>query len=167
MFKLDKQSAKIAHVNLREEKHGEDPVLACDVKIVADVANDFLTQLSPTLKASLYQAEGEGSSAQPPLIDDGTHLPVLRFPQLGPLKWDAKMPAASVTLHSRPKVELVADVNDLRLEPKEGGTVEITFRCQLEPNPEQVGQLGALLGHTVKVSVAPNDAPNTPPDSTE
>jgi len=169
-FSLKKQSAKVAHVNLREEKHGDEPVLACDVEVTADVPNTFLSQLSPTLKASLYQAEGAQVGAQTPLIDDGTHLPVLLYPQLGRIAWELKMPAAHVVLHGARKSEdvvLVADVNKLRLSPKEGGTVEIQFRCQFPPVPEQVGAVGAMLGRTVKVSVKPNDAPDSPPDSEE
>ena len=160
-FSLKKQSAKVAHVNLREEKHGDDPVLACDVKITTDVPNTFLSQLSPHLKASLYQAEGDGAAAQAPLLEDGTHLPVLRYPQLGVLKWDMKMMGAAVTLHGAKKADdvlLACEVNELRLAPKEGGTVEITFRCQFIPEPEQVAAVGAMLGRQVKVSVRPGDA---------
>ena len=160
-FSLKKQSAEVAHVNLREEKHGEDPVLACDVKVVADVPNTFLSQLSPTLKASLYQAEGVGAELQAPLLEDGTHLPVLRYPQLGTLKWDVKMGGATLVLHGAKKaddVRLAGEVNELRLVPKEGGTVEITFRLQFIPEPEQVAAVGALLGRQTKVSVLPGDA---------
>ena len=160
-FILEKVSSKIAHVNLREERHGEDPVLACDVKVTADVPNTFLSQLSPTLKASLYQAEGEGADAQAPLLEDGTHLPVLRYPQLGSLKWDVKMMGAAVVLHGAKKADdvvLGCEVNELRMVPKEGGTVEITFRCQFIPEPEQVAAVGAMRGRQVKVSVRPGDA---------
>lgn len=167
-FVLKKQVAKVAHVNLREEKHGEEPVLACDVKVTADVPNSFLTQISPTLKSALYQPEGEGAGTQAPLIDDGTHLSVLRFPQLGALKWEVKMAGAEVILHGAKKADdvvLVGEVNELRMAPKEGGTVEITFRCQFAPIPEQVAAVGALLGHQVKVSVRPGDGSGSDEDA--
>ncbi len=44
-FNLEKHTAKIAHINLREERHGDDPVLAVDIKVTADVPNDFLSYL--------------------------------------------------------------------------------------------------------------------------
>lgn len=69
-FVLQKIAAVLAHVNLGEEKHGDEEVLRYDLKLDADVGNDFLTQLEPTLKAALYRAEGE-SGEQAPLIDDG------------------------------------------------------------------------------------------------
>lgn len=170
-FMLKRQVAKVAHVNLREEKHGEESVLGCDVKVTADVPNTFLDQLSPTLRSSLYMAEGEAPGSQAPLVADATHLPVLRYAFLDPLKASGlKMPMAKVVFHASRKDESVAvdaDVNELRLEPLEGGTVSITFRVQFEPAPEAVARVSAMLGREVKVSVQPNDAPETPPESVE
>lgn len=160
-FTLKKHPAKVAHVNPREEKHGEEPVLGCDIKISADVPNSFLTQLAPTLKSALYKAEGDEAGTQRPLIDDGTHLPVLMYPQLGDLAWDVKMVGARLILHGAKKVddvEIVGEVNALKLAPKEGGTVAILFRCQTEPAPAQVAAVCALLGQQVKVSVLAGEA---------
>ena len=156
-FHLEKPAAKVAHINLREEKHGEEAVLAVDVKITADVPNDFLSYLSPTLKWSLYDKEpGQGE-----LIPDDTHMPHLRYSALGDLKWDGDMPKAVVTIHGLKKVydfELVADVNNLRLEPKEGGTVAIAFRLQLLPTAGQSAALVGYLGKEVKISVVPAES---------
>ena len=70
----------------------------------------------------------------------------------------------AVTLHGAKKADdvlLVCEVNELRLAPKEGGTVEVTFRCQFIPEPEQVAAVGAMLGRQVKVSVRPGEATAT------
>lgn len=167
-FTLQKIAAVLAHVNLGEEKHGEEDVLRYDLKLTADVGNDFLTQLEPTLKAALYRAEGE-SGEQAPLIDDGTHLPVLRFPAMGTIAWEGRMPMAKVLISGgRKKIALEADVDKVRLVPKDGGTVALTFRVQFIPDEEQLGLMPALLQtKQVKVSFAPNDAPDSPPDSEE
>lgn len=94
-FEISKTKGKVAHLNVREEKHGEDPVLACDVKIKADVSNKFLDELSPGLRAALFAKEG----TQEPLVDGEDHLTVLRFPQLAPQKWTVGMVGGEITLH--------------------------------------------------------------------
>ena len=154
MFNLDNQQAKIAHVNLREEKHGDDDVLACDVKIEAKLSNDFLSQLSPTLKWSLYDRDEEDMVSG----QDKNHMPVLRYPLLGPLKWDNGIVGGLFTIHapvSKNDQEFFADVNNLTLSPQDGGTVLVSFRAQFRPDAKQVSNLAQLLGKQVEISVAP------------
>jgi hypothetical protein len=155
-FHLEKQVSKIAHINLREEKHGEETVLAVDVKITADVPNDFLSYLKPTLKWSLYEKEpGQGE-----LLPDDAHMPHLRHPELGVMGWAGEMPGAAVIIHGVKEeydMEIVADVGKLKFEPKEGGTVALTFTAQLRPNPGQSAALVVYLGKDVKVSVRPRE----------
>lgn len=159
-FALKKQSAKVKHINLREEKHGEEPVLGVDVTIVADLPNDFLAQLSATLKPSLYATDVE-ALGQLSLVEASEHMPVLRYPAMGAIGWDVAFPA-EFTLHGQKKAEDVvfgdAKVKQLSLVPKEGGTVEVTFKAQANPGADGTGLLAAFLGRTVKVSVAPQDA---------
>jgi len=154
-FNLQKHASKIAYVNFREEKHGEESVLAVDVKITTDVPNDFLSYLSPGLKAAVYEKE----LGQRDLIADDNHLSHLRFPDLGTLAWSGTMVRAAVVIHGVKKsqdLELVADVTKLKLDPKEGGTVSITFTVQLCPNESQAAHLPIWLGKEAKVSVGPN-----------
>jgi hypothetical protein len=163
-FQLKQQAAKVAHVNLRIEKHGEEEVLACDVKIEADVPNTFLDQLSPTLRSSLYMAEGEAPApGQIPLVADATHLPVLRYPFMGEQRFPGvEMFTATAHFHTRPKVTIAAKVNDLRATLKEGGTVELQFRLQFVADADQVAKLSSLLGREVKISVGPEGSGEHP-----
>ena len=88
-FKLKKQKCQVTHLNVRDEKHGDDMVLAEDIKIEADVPNKFLDELSPGLRAALFTKEGD------PQVDiDKDHLTMLRFPQIAPLKWKVRRDAA-------------------------------------------------------------------------
>lgn len=96
MFELLKHKSKIAHLNIREESHGDDKVLAEDIKVQADVPNDFLSYLAPTLKWSLYD---KPSNAQGELIEDAGHMPRLRYSQLSALAWDGSMAKAAFTIH--------------------------------------------------------------------
>src|ERR1700752_4926479 len=99
--------------------HGEEPVLAMDLKIQADMPNDFLSYLSPTLKWSLYDKQQQ----QLELIPDDSHMPHLRYAQFGELRWEGEMPAAQLILHA-PKalhdIEVEAKVNQLRLDCRDG-----------------------------------------------
>lgn len=159
MFTLTKHAAKVTHLNVREEKHGEEEVLALDIKINADIGNDFLDQLSPGLKAAFY---AQDSTA----MDLGdTHLPVIKFPKLPSLDWDGEM-KADLVLHGERKadnLEFTADINKLVLNLKEGGTVNMTFRAQCLPDPVEVGKISELLGQMVKCSVTPSHQPPLDP----
>jgi hypothetical protein len=160
MFTLTKHPAKITHLNVREEKHGEEDVLALDIKVNADLANEFLDQLSPGLKAAVYDRDSAGLD-----LDDG-HLAVLRFPQLAQLGWTSEMSGASFIIHGGRKsddIEFNATINNLRLIPKQGGTVSIIFRAQVLPDPVEVGTLTGYLNQDIKVSVAAPAQPAEPP----
>ena len=96
MFELSKHKAVIAHLNIREEMHGEEKILAEDIKIQADVPNDFLSYLAPTLKWSLFDRP---DAAQVELIKEDGHMPRLRYSQLAPIAWEGKMERATFVIH--------------------------------------------------------------------
>lgn len=159
MFELAKQSVKISHINSRLEMHGEEEVLAVDVKMSADVPNAMLDLLTPGLRQAIYD---RGPQAD---IDDD-HLTVVRFPSMPSFDWAAGLEAAEFVIHTGKKADDIAfsaDVNNLKLTPKDGGTVSITFRAQILPEPEEVGTLTGLLGQKVKVTVKAAEVPNEPP----
>lgn len=160
MFQMSKQVCKVAHVNLREEKHGEESVTAIDLKVQASVSNDFLSYLSPTLKGSLYGKPD--TSVQGTLVHDNPgYMPRLLYPAIKQVKWEGEMPKAQVVFHGATKkqdIELSADVNKLTLECMDGGTVVVSFRVQVVPEGAVLGKLAGLLGVEMKVTVAENGA---------
>lgn len=151
-FTLTKQAAKVAHINLREEMHGDESLLGVDIKIEADVPNDFLSYLNPTLKWSLYdKPEKQGE-----LLEDQGHMPRLRYAEMGQINWAGEM-ASAVVIHGARKaddLDLEGGVDKVRLECKDGGTVALTFRVKVLPTAQQSSALVGLLGKDVKVSVA-------------
>lgn len=164
MFQLKKQDAVLAHINIRDEKHGDDSVLAMDLKITADLANSFLNQLAPGLMAALYQPE----DAQAPLLDDG-HAPVLRFPSLDPLVFNLNAVGTKFVIHGQTKadnIEFEAKIKKITLECKQGGTVAIMFKAQILPEALESGKLPPLLGADIKVSVSGGEV-QTEDDSEE
>tara|TARA_R110000868_G_scaffold411755_1_gene708941 strand:+ start:42481 stop:42972 length:492 start_codon:yes stop_codon:yes gene_type:complete len=152
MFTLKKQIAVLSHLNLRDEKHGEETVLAADLKIKADVPNLFLEQLAPGLRASLYKDDEDN----PALFEDG-HMPVLRYSQLEPLKFAVPMPSAQLVIQdedpANPDLEFTVAIKNILLDCRAGGTVAITFSAATLPDAHQVGSLSALLGSNVTVSL--------------
>lgn len=157
MFTLTAQQCKIAHINIREEKHGEESLTAVDVKITSDMSNDFLSYLSPTLKGSLYGPPD--SAVQGSLVHDNPgYMPRLLYPEMGMIKWAGEMKKAQVCLHGATKKSNLVfdcDVNKLSFVTKEGGTVEVAFRLQVVPEGATLGKLAGMLGMELKVSIAP------------
>jgi hypothetical protein len=157
MFTLTAQQCKIAHINFREEKHGDESVTAVDVKVTSDMSNDFLSYLSSTLKGSLYGPPD--SSVQGSIIHDNPgYMPRLLYPEMGMIKWSGEMKKAQVCLHGATKKSNLVfdcDVNKLSFITKEGGTVEVAFRLQVVPEGPVLGKLAAMLGVELKVSIAP------------
>ena len=154
-FALKKQKATLEHLNTRAEKHGDQNMLAVDIKIVSDVPNTFLSQLDPDLKASLYKTE-EGES-QASLVEDAGHMPVLRYPSMAAFKYQVSMVKAKLTIHGAKKendLSFEVKITDIKLDCKHGGTVELTFSAATLPEAEQVGELSGMLKQDIRVSVS-------------
>lgn len=154
---------KLAHVNVRSEMHGEERECASDLRFDATVTNDVLSLLDPTLKSSLYHFDGakadvadEGKKAEPGF------LPHLRFPKLsasGGLSWEDEMTGANIAITIPGAKSAIAledvKVNKLRIYPKDGGTVGLSFRVQCHPDEKVFGKLATLVQTDVEVSLSP------------
>jgi len=157
MLSLDRQQAKLVNLNARAEKHGEDPVPAADLKFAFDAPNDILSEFDAALKSSLY---GKDDSGQGELVDTPGHLPRLRFPKLGVLKWDAKIVGATLIVHHGidEKSDIVlegVDVDGFSFECKDGGTVTVGLRAQCHPDERQVGKLFQHIQDDVEITLEP------------
>lgn len=138
----------IEHVNLRDEKHGEDTVSAMDIKVTLKISNNRLdTLIHPKLRKSNYfDRELDGGQVR---LDDGQPelLPNLMFPEMHqPIKWPGleltntrvvfdygmgEERGSNIDLHS-------CKVKSFFLTLMEGGTVEITFTIQNNEFPDGV-----------------------------
>lgn len=174
MFELRQQHAKVSYLNVRPEKHGEDPVVACDIGLVTDQSADILDEIAKGLKAALYvkpkaPTQSELAEGAPP-VEEG---PQLRFDGvLGPLKLQKEYAGYGLRLTwgdiaSTVMVKL-DDVKacKLKAEAKQGGTVELRCQIQARPGEGQMDQLCLLMDRDVTVDlVAPGreyDEPATP-----
>lgn len=162
---LKKQKAKVSHLNVRDEKHGEEEVvLAVDVKVIAEMGNKVLDQLSPGLRAALYGGDAHAPGLN---LEEDAHLTVVRFPQIARVAWAlAGFAGAEFVVHGAKKdqdLSFNGDVDKLVLDLKEGGTVEVTFSVALHPSAAELADLSQFLGKPSKVSLRPVEQASQPP----
>ena len=161
---FQKQKMMLANFNARSELHGEEREPAGDLKLEASLPNDVLVEFHPALRSLLYYYDDQRGAdlADQAKKDDPDYLPHLRMPSLGgPLKWNEEMAGAEVVI-SIPgtKTEIVlqdAKVNAFSLEPRDGGTVDISLRVQAHPDEKQCGKLCGLIQSEVEVSITPRE----------
>lgn len=162
--------AKIANVNARSEKHGPDNLVpAVDITVVMDQPNSILDAFHPDLLGLIYcKREGGVDEGQTSLdgVDEVSDVPNLRFPFMGlPLVWSKELSGYTFTLDHGlgGKSELIltdCKVNNFRIEPKEGGTVEVKFRVQSSTSltEKTLGKLALLIQHEVPFKLVPPKA---------
>lgn len=173
MFELTQATAKLTSFNPRRELHGDDPQPAADLKIEFAMANDDLALFHPTLKSLLYHFDPQigGDLVDAAKKDeDASYAPHLRFPKLGPLKWDNELFGATVTIHYGLKHGIVlqgCNVNSFVLEPQNGGTVTTSLRVQGHPGEKESGKLCTLIGGEITISVEPPKADEQSDDDIE
>jgi hypothetical protein len=179
MFSFDKPTpVTLAHVNLREERHGDESAPAIDVKFVRTHGNSQLALLHPDLCKSLYH-RADATDAQADITGVEPVAPNLRFPKLQPFAWDLEMTGCSVVIDygvgdALSNVELRdCKVNGFRVDCSEGGTTAITFRVQTSNFPagaldKLAGKLGqetaiTLWAPEVKADPVQTELDTTPP----
>lgn len=165
----DFTNAKLTSVNCRSEKHGPDDLMpAVDLSFTIDAPNTVLSSFDKHLLSSIYfKSENGPVGGQGTLegVEELAALPNLRFPNMGPLKWGKDLTGYTLTIDHGlgGKSELVlADckVNEFRLNPKEGGTVEVKFRvqCSTSLNEKTLGKLSLLIQHEIPIKLAAPEA---------
>lgn len=185
----DFTNAKLTSVNCRSEKRGPDDLMpAVDLSFTIDAPNTVLSSFDKHLLSSIYfKSENGPVGGQGTLegVEELAALPNLRFPNMGPLKWGKDLTGYTLTIDHGlgGKSELVlvdCKVNEFKLQPKEGGTVEVKFRvqCSTSLNEKTLGKLSLLIQHEIPIKLAapeasdkqadfdnpfPVDGDNTPP----
>lgn len=160
MLKLNEQTATIASVNVRAEKHGDDPVPACDVGITFETGAKVLDSFGKGYREFLYE-NADGKQTRVPGSGDADEGPRRSRPTLRPLSWDIEWPgyragivwgdlAGSINLD----IQSVT-VKKIKARPMDGGTVEISLQLQCHPSKESYGDLAQLNQREIQLSLAP------------
>lgn len=161
MFSLHEQRAKLDNLNIRAELHGEETKIAVDLKISLKVSNDVLSEFDPDLKSSLYEKAGEAAQGQ--LIDEPGHLPTLKFPQMKPIKWDWSGIGYEAVVNygvsgKDDVVMLQTQVDTIRFDCQNGGTVALSLRIVAHPTSDEIGTLSELVQREITLTLIPPSA---------
>lgn len=154
-FELPKTMVLFSHMNLRQEKHGEDSALAVDLKLSLKTTNDVLAMFHPSLKSRLFKKpEGAGDLVAQAGADE---LVAYCFPQMESIKWANEQYNTIVRfpIGLTGKKDIVLDdakINAFVLACYDGGTVEVTWRVQSAVTPAQIEGLSERL-ETGKVDI--------------
>jgi hypothetical protein len=156
MIAFDRHPLRIAHINVRSETHGDEEVIAVDLKLSFELPNTVLDALSPSLRASLFDAAND-----PDIFagEEGPPLTRVRHPHLGVLRWSETWRAVRLRLHTgaRARDDLAFDgviLGRLTMCPREGGNVAFGARAQVHPRNEGVtARLVTLLKHEIPATL--------------
>lgn len=160
MFELD-QTVKLANVNPRAEKHGEDTKPALDLKIEAMCPSTALIHFHSELRQHLFKKD-----ENPDLVDqvtEGDSLTQLRYPKMGAIKWDweAAGYTAEVDYGLGGESNIVlgdVKVDHFTFEPQNGGSVAITFRMTVHADADDVGKLCEFIQRDIELKLTPPEA---------
>jgi len=160
MLELTGQQAKLSSINPRAEIHGEDRKPACDLKFEVACSSDVLLHFNSELRQFVFKAQED-----PDLVEQSgdDKLTALRFPRLAPLKWDwdGSGYTLSIDYGLGGKSDIVlydCKVDGIKLEPKNGGTVQMSFRVIAHPEAAEMGRLCELIQQNVDITLAPPEA---------
>lgn len=159
MFDLN-QTVKLANVNLRAEKHGDDTRAAVDLKIEATCPSTALIHFHSELRQHLFKKDDNPDLVDQVVENDG--LTILRYPKLGALKWDWEAAGYSAVIdYGLGDAESNIDLgNDLKLDhfvfqAINGGSVGISFRIIAHPDPDDIGKLSEFIQRDIELKLTP------------
>jgi hypothetical protein len=155
MFSLLQKEVRLDHVNPRMEKHGDEHVPACDLGLSFRASNTVLGEFAPDLRAALYARPDE-----PDLADTPDHLPTLRFPLMGRVKWGLALAGYSLTYHAGIDDRSDIVLHDVELDRfgfvcMDGGTVEVSFRARCNPEASVIGRLCGVMQSEISCTLVP------------
>jgi len=166
MFSIQEQTATLAHLNVRTEKHGDKPHGGADIKLSFTASNGLLAEFHPVLRANLYRAEDTPSN-QDDIFVAGTpgspveSLTVRRFGDLiEGINLKHELKGATVVigfgLGGASDIDFeTVDVSNFHVDLMEGGSCNYSFRVKCSPTGEQIKKLYEVLGGEVTVTVVP------------
>lgn len=147
MFEITPQTAAtLKTLTPRTEKHGEDDVSAVSLGLSITGPNTLLDALQPGLRDALYKAKDD----EPLLPGIEATTPLLRSAGIESLKLTPKFEGWTLRIDARadeddPIVLGACKVDKFVVVPKQGGSIELTFRVGTSDIDES--EAGWLFGH--------------------
>jgi hypothetical protein len=163
MFEVTDHSTKLASVNLRAEKHGEDNVPAADLKFETNVAAPVAESLVPGVRRMLMRKPAVGE--QQNLLGED-NLTQLKYPNLAALKFDIDLPGYSLAIARgmglAPALKLPGDLKRFTVQGIDGGSFGLSFTFACKPEPDQVGELYTMQQEDIYLTLTPPKASRKP-----
>lgn len=159
MFQLDKHDASLSNLNTRIERHGDERVLAVDMKFSTKANNSILDSLGKGLRESLFRKPSKGEQQDLPSI--GEALSAVRHPYLEPMRLSHEFTGYELVLSglldSTEELPFVdVKLKKFTIAPLEGGSVELTFTASINATPDELSELSvALVREDVRLSLVP------------
>lgn len=157
MISFNNTTAKILSVNPRAEKHGDENVLAGDLKFQIKAHSKILHSFSPMLREFFYQPDNDDQAS----LDMGEdNLTSLRHPEIPAIPWLYEGEGYKLRLDYGLGGDSDVKLHDVKigkfsLTPQEGGTVIVGFRAQSQLDADTIGKLCDLIQGEVKIDLVP------------
>lgn len=167
MFSLARTTVKLAHVNIRPEMRGPDEVRALDLKIESTHPQSVLDEIAPDLLDSFFF---DGDRRFPDSVGDdelnvdadadAPHLRDLRIAWPVAMEFDGVGYTLRIQRGIGAPIEFGGvKINRLRVEPLEGGSVNLTMRVQISPVEDvQIGMVSGMLRRQIEIELIPPSA---------
>jgi len=162
MFRLDTEDSKLTSVNARAEMHGEETMLACDLKFKVTMPNTALDMFDEGLRTTLFKRVDpkDADLADQGMADNDDYLPALRFPEMSKVNWGYEgagyRMVISQGISGEEDVILInTKVDKFKFDCLQGGSVEIEFRVIGHPNETEMGRLCSLIQRDVDLTLEP------------
>ncbi|KAF1016220.1 MAG: hypothetical protein GAK31_01709 [Stenotrophomonas maltophilia] len=165
MFHLKNNPAAVSNVNLRIEKHGDERHLAVDLSITTSTSNLVLDHFDKELRKALFRKAGKGEQQSLPTIAEV--LTEIKIPSLEPIKVGHEFKGFELQIDGELDSTQPIFLVDVKLKkfviaPKEGGSVELSFKASASVTPDEVAELTeALIRENVVLSLQPGQAEET------
>ncbi len=152
---LEFTEVHVASVTNRQETHGDEKVPAVSIGLELTAANTILDLIDPKLREALYKAvEGQD---QLPGIEPAT--PVLRCNSVDRVVLPTSHEGWTLQVddnidESDPMTFGSVKVDKFSVEPKQGGSIVLRFRCGTSDiSAETLGKLGMCNGQSIWVKL--------------
>lgn len=135
--------ATITSINLRKENHGDERVLACDVKLALDIDKE----LADTLLGGMRLSDSYWNEAGVPKL----HGVVVK----SPVEFDEHKVVFSSCIGNHHVATMIGNVNKVMIEPQVGHAAECVMRVQAEVEKEVVANLSEYIKNDLAVAISP------------
>lgn len=149
MFQLENHEASIKNITLRIERHGDERQLATSIRFTLSAGNEVLDSFDPTLRQDLFRKPGSGEQQELPTIG-ADRLTEVKHPALKPLSVNHEFKNWELHIQGlleagEPVVLVDVTLKNFTFDPKEGGSVVITFTANAEIESSEAEELADAL----------------------